>query len=177
MALSDELGFLQPIETRAHEAVLSIFVTASLLGKEAERVLQGFGLTQAQFDILMLLRYQTADGSADQTTLGRMLVVNRSNVTGLVDRMERDGLVTRAGDPADRRVNRVRMTPAGARLLGKAEQAYAARTREVVACLTPANLATLCRLLESVRTALRERPAPRRRRISPAPLAKDGRKP
>ncbi len=125
----------------------------------------------------MLLRYQTADGSADQTTLGKMLVVNRSNVTGLVDRMERDGLVTRVGDPADRRVKRVRVTPAGARRLEKAEQAYAARTREVVAGLTPAKLAELCRSLEAVRTALREGPAPRKRRMSLAPLAQDRRKP
>jgi DNA-binding MarR family transcriptional regulator len=175
--LSDELGFPYPIEARAHEAVLSIFVTASLLGKEADRVLQAFGLTQAQFDILMLLRYQTADGSADQTSLGKMLVVNRSNVTALVDRMERDGLVTRTGDPADRRVKRVRMTPAAARLLERAEQAYSARTREVVAGLTPAKLATLCRLLQTVRTALREGRKPRGRRQSLTSLAQDGREP
>jgi DNA-binding MarR family transcriptional regulator len=177
MGLSDELGFLRPVDTREHEAVLSIFVTASLLGKEADRVLQASGLTQAQFDILMLLRYQTPDGSADQTTLGRMLVVNRSNVTGLVDRMARDGLVTRVGDPQDRRVKRVRMTPAGAKILERAEQTYAARTREVVAELTPANLAALCRLLETVRTALRGSPAPRKRRMPLAPLARDRRKP
>ena len=163
MALNDELGFLSPISTRAHEAVLSIFVTANLLGKEADRVLQPVGLTQAQFDILMLLKYQTADGSADQTTLGKMLVVNRSNVTGLVDRMERDGLVRRVADPTDRRLKRVRMTSAGARLLEKAEQAYAARTRLVVAGLTATDLATLCRLLETVRTAVRRGSAPRRR--------------
>ena len=177
MALSDELGFLRPIDARAHEAVLSIFVTANLLGKEADRILQGFGLTQAQFDILMLLRYQTADGSADQTTLGKMLVVNRSNVTGLVDRMERDGLVTRTGDRGDRRVKRVRMTPAGARVLERAEEVYAARTRELVAGLTPANLAALCRSLEAVRTALRDGRAPRTRRMSLAPFAQDRRKP
>ena len=177
MALSDELGFLRPIETRAHEAVLGVFVTASLLAREADRILQPFGLTQAQFDILMLLRYQTADGSADQTTLGRMLVVNRSNVTGLVDRMERDGLVTRSGDRADRRVRRVRMTPAGATLLGKAERAYAERTRGIVAGLSPVRLAALCRSLEAVRAALRERPAPRKARASFAPLAQDRRKP
>ena len=152
-------------------------MTASLLGKEADRVLQGFGLTQAQFDVLMLLRYQTADGSADQTTLGWMLVVNRSNVTGLVDRMERDGPVTRRGDPADRRVRRVRMTPTGARLLERAEQAYAARTREVVSCLTPARLTALCGSLEAVRAALREGPTPRGRRPSPAPPVQDRRKP
>ena len=163
MTLNGELGFLRPISTRAHEAVLSIFMTANLLGKEADRVLKPVGLTQAQFDVLMLLEYQTADGSADQTTLGRMLVVNRSNVTGLVDRMERDGLVRRAGDPADRRLKRVWMTPAGAKLLERAEQAYAARTRQVVAGLTATDLATLCRLLETVRTAVRRGSAPRRR--------------
>jgi DNA-binding MarR family transcriptional regulator len=163
MALNGELGFLRPISTRAHEAVLNIFVTANLLGKEADRVLQPVGLTQAQFDVLMLLEYQTADGSADQTTLGKMLVVNRSNVTGLVDRMERDGLVRRVADPTDRRLKRVRMTSAGARLLEKAEQTYAARTREVVAGLTATDLATLCRLLETVRTAVRRGSAPRRR--------------
>ncbi len=176
MALSDELGLLRPIAGRAHEAVLGIFVTASLLGKEADRVLQPFGLTQAQFDILMLLRYQTADGSADQTSLGKMLVVNRSNVTGLVDRMERDGFVTRLGDPADRRVKRVRMTPAGARQLERAEQAYTARTREVVAGLAPARLVTLCRLLETVRATLRTGPRPRARRSSPVPSTRDGRR-
>jgi DNA-binding MarR family transcriptional regulator len=124
----------------------------------------------------MLLRYQTADGSADQTALGRMLVVNRSNVTGLVDRMERDGLVARAGDPEDRRVRRVRMTTAGARLLERAERGYSARTREVVAGLTPAKLATLCRLLETVRTALREGPKPKGRRASLASPVREGRK-
>ncbi len=177
MALGDELGFLRPIDARAHEAVLSIFVTASLLGKEADRLLQAFGLTQAQFDILMLLRYQTADGSADQTRLGKMLVVNRSNVTGLVDRMERDALVTRLGDTADRRVKRVRMTPAGARVLERAEQAYAARTREVVAGLTPASLSALCRALEAVRAALRKGPGSGKRRPSLAPPPRDRRKP
>jgi len=176
MALSDELGFRRPIATGAHEAVLNVFVTASLLAKEADRVLEAYGLTQAQFDILMLLRYQTEDGSADQTTLGRMLVVNRSNVTGLVDRMERDGLVTRLGDPADRRVKRVRMTPAGSRQLERAEPAYSARTREVMAGLTPAKRATLCQLLETVRAALRERPKPKARRRSLTPPTRDGRR-
>ena len=156
MGLKEELGFPHPIATRAHEAMLNIFVTADLLGKEADRVLQPFGLTEAQFDILMLLDHQTPDGSADQSTLGRMLVVNRSNVTGLIDRMERDGLVKRAGDPADRRVKRVRMTPKGLNLLKKAEQAYVARTREVVSALSTAEQESLCRMLETVRASLRK---------------------
>jgi DNA-binding MarR family transcriptional regulator len=155
MGLKEELGFPKPISTRAHEALLNIFVTADLLGKEADRVVQPFGLTRAQFDILKILEHQTADGSADQTALGRMLVVNRSNITGIVDRMERDGLVVRAGDPADRRIKRIRVTPKGRRLFRSADAAYVRRTAEVVAGLTPSDFAALCRLMESIRAALR----------------------
>jgi len=158
MPLKDELGFPNPIATRAHETLLNVVVTAAILGKEAEKLFQGHGLTGAQFDILMLLEHQTSDGSADQSTLGRMLVVNRSNVTGLVDRMERDGLVKRTADPNDRRVNRVRMTHEGARILKKAEQAYVARTHDVVSSLSAADQETLCRLLEKVRSTLRRKP-------------------
>jgi DNA-binding MarR family transcriptional regulator len=162
MGLKDELGLPHPVATLAHEAMLNIFVTAEALGKEADRVLQPHGLTKAQFDILMLLEHQTADGGADQSTLGRMLVVNRSNVTGLIDRMERDGLVKRMADPADRRVNRVRMTPKGMKVLRAAEQAYVARTREVVAALRAAEQEALCRTLERVRASLRKNPNPKK---------------
>ena len=157
MGLKEELGLPHPVATLAHEAMLNIFVTADALSKEADRLLQEHGLTKAQFDILMLLEHQTADGGADQSSLGRMLVVNRSNVTGLVDRMERDGLVKRTGDPADRRVKRVRMTPKGLNVLRKAEQAYVLRTREVVSALTVGEQETLCRMLEAVRASLRRK--------------------
>jgi DNA-binding MarR family transcriptional regulator len=157
MGLKEELGFPHPIATKAHETLLNVFVTANLLVKEADRVLQPFGITESQFDILMLLEHQAPDGSADQSTLGRMLVVNRSNVTGLIDRMERDGLVKRTGDPADRRVKRVRMTSEGLRVLYKAEQAYVARTQEVVSALSTAEQGSLCRMLDTVRASLRKK--------------------
>jgi DNA-binding MarR family transcriptional regulator len=156
MGLKEELGFPKPVSTKAHEALLNIFVTADLLGKEADRVVQPFGLTRSQFDVLKILDHQTSDGSADQSSLGRMLVVNRSNVTGIVDRMERDGLVVRIADPSDRRVKRIRMTPRGRRLFKAADAAYVRRTAEVVSALTPSDFDTVCRLMESIRAALRK---------------------
>lgn len=158
MGLKEELGFPRPISTKAHEALLNIFVTADALGKEADRIVQRFGLTRAQFDILKILDHQTLDGSADQTALGRMLVVNRSNITGIIDRMERDGLVTRGGDPSDRRVKRIRMTAEGKRAFRKADEAYVRRTFEVVSALSPPDFDTLCRLMEAIRASLRKTP-------------------
>ena len=155
MVLKEELGLPNPIATEAHEAVMNIVVTAGLLNKEGERILKPFGLTEAQFNVLMLLRHQTERGEADQTTLGKMLVVNRSNVTGLIDRMERGGFVKREADPEDRRVNRVKMTKKGRAVLNEATRAYMKRIEEVLGGISRSKQTSLCRTLESLRTALR----------------------
>ena len=48
--------------------------------------------------------------------LAAVLACDNSNVTGLVDRLEARGLVTRRASPEDRRVKRVVLTPEGERL-------------------------------------------------------------
>ncbi|MCX7019480.1 MAG: MarR family transcriptional regulator [Candidatus Sumerlaeota bacterium] len=48
-----------------------------------------------------------------------------SNVTGLIDRMEKAGWVERAADTADRRVKRLRLTADGRRLIQRAEEVKA----------------------------------------------------
>src|SRR3990172_5561753 len=124
MTLQRELNLPKPIQNLSHEAALAIVLTGDLLTKEADRLLRGFNLTGSQFDVLMLLRYQAGPEGISQTELSRMLLVNRANVTGLVDRMERNGLLTRWSHPSDRRVRMIRMTRKGVRLLDQAEGPY-----------------------------------------------------
>jgi len=156
MALGDELGFRNPVQHPAHEALLGLVVTAGLLSKEGDRVLRPLGLTDSQFNVLALLRFQSEDGALDQSTLGRMLVVNRSNVTGLIDRMERAGWVERTADRGDRRVKQVRLTAAGRRLLERADRLYFQRVLEVMAALPEREREQLARTLEKIRAALRK---------------------
>jgi DNA-binding MarR family transcriptional regulator len=155
MSLKQELGLPNPIGNYAHEAVLSIFLTGMLLAKEGDRILRPFGLTDSQFNVLMLLNYQSDNGEINQTNLGQMLLVNRSNVTGLVDRMEEAGWVERTADAEDRRINRVRLTAAGREVLSRAETAYFARIEEVMGVLPTDAHARLCFMLERVRDRLR----------------------
>jgi DNA-binding MarR family transcriptional regulator len=157
MSLQKELGFPQPIEQAAHEAVLGLVLTGSLLAKEGSRVLRPFGLTDSQFNVLMILKYQSKDGRLNQAGLGRMLLVNRSNVTGLVDRMEQAGLVRRVVEPEDRRVNQVELTAEGALALERASQAYFERLEEVMSGLSPEQYHELSGMLEKVRRNLHRR--------------------
>lgn len=79
-------------------------------------------LSPSQFNVLNLLRGNPSGVS--QIELSRDLIMHRSNVTGLVDRLETRGLVKRTADPKDRRVYRVVLTTAGNALLEKILPTY-----------------------------------------------------
>ena len=155
MSIQEELGFTNPITHSGHETILNIVLTGSMLAKESDRLLRPLGLTDAQFNILMLLRFQAKGGAINQTCIGGMLLVNRSNVTGLVDRIEKAGWVERVPDPKDRRVNMVRLTTDGKRLVDRAEKAYFKRVEELMGSISKKERQQLCLILERLRNRLR----------------------
>lgn len=92
--------------------ILSAFKVANLLYQEGNRLASRFGLTQQQWVLLAAISKGGRDGTP-LSQLGRNLLVTKSNITGMVDRLARDGYVTRENDPSDRRVFRARLTPKG----------------------------------------------------------------
>ena len=155
MSLQKELNLINPFSHKSHEAMMSIIVTGVLLSKEGEKILRPFGLTDTQFNILML-KYQTTDGKINQTQLGKMLLVNRSNITGLVDRMEKSGFVRRTADIEDRRVNYVEMTEKGRDIFERTHAIFHKRVDEVMSVLTENDHENLCAHLEAIRGYLKK---------------------
>ena len=100
-----------------YRALLQLLRTADSLWNASRIFFARRDLSPSQFNILNLLR-DRPDGFS-QIDLGRLLIMHRSNVTGLVDRLEKRGLVRRLDAAGDRRAYRVVLTPAGATLLGK----------------------------------------------------------
>jgi DNA-binding MarR family transcriptional regulator len=78
--------------------------------------LKGTGLTLAQFDIIATLG--NTEGM-NFKTLGEKTLITKGTLTGVVDRMERDGLVQRQPGEPDRRVCNVKLTRAGEQLFDK----------------------------------------------------------
>jgi DNA-binding MarR family transcriptional regulator len=77
------------------------------------------GLSLRWYDVLLQL-HGAAEGRLTMRDLGRAVVISKSGLTGLVDRMAREGLVERSGDPADRRIVHVTLTPEGAAVYRRA---------------------------------------------------------
>ena len=111
MSLEFELCLRRPFALLAHEALLNIYYSASCIKKKAGEFLRPFVLTDVQFNLMMLLKYQVdKDEGLSQAQLSSMMLVNRANITSLIDRMEKAGLAIRTPAPSDRRSNIVKLT-------------------------------------------------------------------
>jgi len=93
-----------------------IFRVFNQLKKEADSIFNRHGLTGAQIGVLSRLR--GTEGKS-MGMLGRELWCDVSNITGIIDRLEKHGLVERAARPGDRRVKIVKITRKGSDALSE----------------------------------------------------------
>jgi DNA-binding MarR family transcriptional regulator len=101
-------------------AVTSLMRVHQVLTKQADQILAPIDLTFARYELLVRLYFH--DGALPLNQLGRQLQIHQTSITGLVDRLEKQGLIKRAAHPTDRRSTIAQMTPAGRVLTGKAIQ-------------------------------------------------------
>jgi DNA-binding MarR family transcriptional regulator len=140
-------------DSLSYQALLALVKLAGVLRKAGDRFFRGYGLTQSQFNILMVLRHTASEGCT-QTELCRHLLVRGANMTGLVRRLEARGLIARDVDPADERVWIVRLTARGKRLLDRVEPEYYRRIDGVMGVHSEAELRRFSVQLERTREAL-----------------------
>lgn len=131
----------------AHRLIHDIVSTADLFLRESTRLFRPHGLSAAQFNVLNVIGLRGDGVGLSQRELADTLVVDRSNVTGMIDRMEIAGWVRRADDPSDRRVYRVLLTPAGKKLWQKVGPGYADVVAQVTARLAEKQMQDTVNLL------------------------------
>ncbi len=152
MILQDELELRTPIKLLPHEVLLNVYYTAACLKKEVVRFLRSFGLTDVQFNLMMLLAHQSGqEEGLSQAQISKMMLVNRANITTLIDRMERDGLVRRTPAASDRRTNIIKLSAHGKKLLEKVEPCYADEVHRIMAEFKQNEQKELIRMLEKIR--------------------------
>ncbi len=157
MSLEVELGLRNPVTLLAHEALLSTYFTSSCLRKKVGQFLQPFGLTDVQFNLMMLLQHQSSPGEGlAQAQLSDMMLVNRANITSLIDRMEKAGLVARTSAPSDRRYNIIILTSHGKKLLSRIEPLYAKEVQRIMNILLCTEQKRLIGMLEKIRSNISE---------------------
>jgi MarR family transcriptional regulator, lower aerobic nicotinate degradation pathway regulator len=124
---------------------LLIFRLARATGYRLGEALAGLDMRTHEFAVLHHLRQA---GPLSQQELGGALRINPSNLVGLLDALQEDGLIVRPRDPTDRRRHVVELTAAGQLRLAEAKQAVAAAEHDLLAPLTEAERSRLQAVLE-----------------------------
>jgi DNA-binding MarR family transcriptional regulator len=102
------------------EAIIAVLVLAGHVRAELGLVCEKLGLTHDQYNVLRILR-GVHPGGHPRYAIAERLVDRSPDVTRLLDRLERQGLVERARSNEDRRLSVSRITARGLALLDEME--------------------------------------------------------
>lgn len=136
----------------AHSATFRAVVgTAGHLERGFAELFKAHDLSLTQYNVLRILRGSGPDG-ATCGDVGENLIQHDPDVTRLLDRLDRRGLIERARDTKDRRVVRTRITKAGLALLAELDGPVDEVHEKQLGHLSEARLVELSALLDVVRT-------------------------
>lgn len=96
----------------------------------SDRLAGAWNLSQQQWTLLSVLNRHPQ--GMTMTELGKNLLVTKANMTGMIDRLERDGFVSRHPDQFDRRVTKVLLTEKGGEFIQAIDGPRNAFTEEML---------------------------------------------
>jgi DNA-binding MarR family transcriptional regulator len=117
------------------------------------RLREQFEVTLPQFDALAEL--ERAGRPLTMSELSQELMVSNGNITGVVDRLVRDGFVARSPSPTDRRVQYIELTPTGAERFAAIARAHEDWVAALLGGLSPRETEQMTRLLKKMQDTVR----------------------
>lgn len=136
-------------ESPAQEAMLNLLVAAGHLHEQMDRICAASDITSGQYNVLRILRGAHPDGYPRCEIIARM-VERAPDVTRLIDRLEKRGLVERARSKEDRRLSLARITKAGMEILTKMQPEVTEVQRALSQRLSDEECRALSRLCEKL---------------------------
>ena len=148
--MSDRETIARADDHRALRIWLRLLTCTQLIERQVRsRLREQFSTTLPRFDLLAQLERHREGLKMNE--LSRLLMVTGGNVTAIVDQLEKEGLVERLDEPADRRAFRIRLTRAGERSFGEMALAHEEWVVELLAGLSRREHEELLKLLAKVK--------------------------
>jgi DNA-binding MarR family transcriptional regulator len=136
--------------TDAINAYVTLYQTNDIIQKQVSAKLAEWDLSLPQYFVILSL-YGNEPLSVSE--LGSLVYRCNSNLTTLIDRMERDGLVKKVNSDTDRRVRNIRLSEKGRELVPKVIAGYREFLHQMMASvLTGDEQRTLIEMLKRIRT-------------------------
>jgi len=142
-----------PRKKRALRVWLGLLTSSQLIEKEVRaRFRTEFDTTLPRFDVMAALAREPKGQTMGD--ISRWLLVSSGNITGIVSRLEADGLVTRSRSVGDRRTHLVRLSRKGQVEFERMSLAHEQWIKELLCGITRQEMATFDELLRKVKICL-----------------------
>jgi DNA-binding MarR family transcriptional regulator len=135
--------------TLADEAVVSLMVAAEHFDQAAAPIWERHRVTGDQYNVLRILRGVHPDGHP-RNEIARRMIHRAPDVTRMLDRLVRQGLVVRVRNPEDRRESIATITKAGLAALERIDPDVHATQKALTASLSERDLKQLARLCDAL---------------------------
>jgi DNA-binding MarR family transcriptional regulator len=149
--LRDRETIARADDHRALRIWLRLLTCTQMIEKRVRAGLrEQFGTTLPRFDLMAQLERHPEGLKMNE--LSRLLMVTGGNITAIVDQLEKEGLVERLDEPADRRAFRIRLTRAGEKTFAEMARAHEEWVVELLAGLPKREQDELLKLLAKVKS-------------------------
>jgi DNA-binding MarR family transcriptional regulator len=148
-AVGDDIHQTKPFASIEEELLVSLLRTGDVLHERFEQIIRPFNISMTQYNVLRILRGAEPTGRTCGE-IGERMIAREPDVTRLLERLDKAGLVKRSRDSQDRRVVVTRITSGGLKLLDEVEP----KLRELDGVLKPMGehkIETTLKLLDEVR--------------------------
>ena len=142
----------QRLPSREEAAFLDLLRTTDMLSRGLMPVLKAGDLSSTQYNVLRILRGSPAGLPCGE--IGCRMITRDPDITRLLDRLEKRGLISRCRETKDRRMVMARITPAGLQLLGRLDAPVQEAHRRQLGHLGLGRLRALAELLHAARSAV-----------------------
>ena len=157
--LQREIKKRRPFQTAEEEALLNLLKTNDQFSNRFGRLFRQHDLTASQYNVLRILRGEGKPLPSLEIA-DRMIQVVPA-ITGLIDRLEKRGLVVRRRCENDRRVVYVEITDKALEILKQTDKPLANLHKQLLGHMSKKELKQLSRLLEKARESLAKENTPR----------------
>lgn len=139
-------------DNKEESAFIELMLTADVLSRRLQQVIKTEDLSMTQYNVLRILR-GTPEGLSCREVADRM-ITRDPDVTRLLDRLEKRGLISRSREEKDRRTVMTRITPAGLATLERLDDVVQDTHRGQLGHLGEKRLKELGNLLTACREGL-----------------------
>jgi DNA-binding MarR family transcriptional regulator len=148
--IQEEIKQTKPFESLEEELVVALVRTADQLQRRTSKIMKEYEVSPTQYNALRILRGGGEKG-LPCSEIGERMISHDPDITRLLDRLVKRGLVERHREESDRRVIRTRITPAGLELLKKMDRPMHELPRRMFGDIGESKLQSLLRMLTLIR--------------------------